>query len=240
MPWVSAFLRPKNETALILHTDPRAEGIVQDALQKASVNRTTLVIAHKLATIKNSDNIVLVSAGKVVEQGTHDQLLANDGRYAALVRAQDLGEKKARENRENTGEQYQHDTNDVSTEPSSPLDEVNLKEKDEKETLNFSIVSCLRILFSEQQGLMKWFILALPATVIAGGASPAQAILFSRLIHVFALEPHEAKDRANFFSLIFFIMAIVVAIGYFVIGFTVNMVSPRPKYEQGIDKMDRC
>ncbi|KAL4723241.1 hypothetical protein ACLX1H_009731 [Fusarium chlamydosporum] len=209
--------------------DPRAEGIVQDALQKASMNRTTLVIAHKLATIKNADNIVLVSAGKMVEQGTHDQLIAKDGRYAALVRAQDLGERKARDGRENTSQQHQDGTNDALTEPTSPLDEVTTignatKEKDDKEALNYSILSCLRILFSEQRGLFKWFIIALPATIIAGGSSPAQAVLFSRLISVFALAPDEARDRANFFSLMFFIIAIVVAIGYFVIGFTVNMI----------------
>ena len=91
--------------------------------------------------------------------------------------------------------------------------------------LNFSMISCLRILFSEQRGLLKWFVIALPATIIAGGASPAQAVLFSKLINVFTLPPDEASERANFFSLMFFIIAIVVAIGYFAIGFTVNMVS---------------
>lgn len=209
------------------------------------MNRTTLVIAHKLATIKNADNIVLVSAGKMVEQGTHDQLIAKDGRYAALVRAQDLGERKARDGRENTSQQHQDGTNDALTEPTSPLDEVTTignatKEKDDKEALNYSILSCLRILFSEQRGLFKWFIIALPATIIAGGSSPAQAVLFSRLISVFALAPDEARDRANFFSLMFFIIAIVVAIGYFVIGFTVNMVSLLSNYKQYRHAQDQC
>lgn len=188
------------------------------------------MIAHKLATIKDADNIVLVSAGKVVEQGTHAQLLAKDGRYAALVRAQDLGDQKEREDRENPSQLYKHDsqTEDALEEPSNPLEELTTKEKDDKETLNHSILSCLRMLFSEQQGLTKWFVIALPATIIAGGASPAQAVLFSRLISVFTLPPDEASERANFFSLIFFIIAIVVAIGYFAIGFTVNMVGLVP------------
>lgn len=169
---------------------------------------------------------MLVSAGKMVEQGTHSQLLAKDGRYAALVRAQDLGDQKEREDRENPSQQYQHDSpkDDALEEPSNALEELTTKEKDDKETLNHSILSCLRMLFSEQQGLTKWFVIALPATIIAGGASPAQAVLFSRLISVFTLPPDEASERANFFSLIFFIIAIVVAIGYFAIGFTVNMV----------------
>ena len=225
---------------LILHPDPRAEGIVQDALEKASVNKTTLVIAHKLSTIKNADNIVLVSAGKVVEQGTHEQLLSKDGRYAALVRAQDLGERKEREDRENPSQQYRHDslTDDVPMEASSPPEEVTNKEKDDKEVLNHSILSCLRVLFSEQRGLMKWFVIALPATIIAGGASPAQAVIFSKLINVFTLPPDKASERANFFSLIFFIIAIVVAIGYFAIGFTVNMVGLFTNYKLYVDARD--
>lgn len=204
------------------------------------MGKTTLVIAHKLATIKDADNIVLVSAGQVVEQGTHDQLLAKDGRYAALVRAQDLGEQKEREDRENPSQQYQHDssTHDALQEPSSLFEAGTIKEKDDKEALNHSIASCLRMLFSEQQGHFKWFVIALPATIIAGGASPAQAILFSRLISVFTLPPDEASERANFFSLIFFIIAVVVAIGYFAVGFTVNMVGLSLDYKQKRDASD--
>ena len=198
------------------------------------MNKTTLVIAHKLATIKDADNIALVSAGKVVEQGTHEQLLARDGRYAALVRAQDLGQQRGKEGREDPGQQHQHGSSmdEAPMEPSNPLEEVLSKDKDDKEVLNYSILSCLRILFSEQRGLTKWFVIALPATIIAGGASPAQAILFSRLINVFTLPADEASERANFFALMFFIIAIVVAIGYFAIGFTVNMVGLIPIFKQ--------
>ncbi|RKL09156.1 hypothetical protein BFJ68_g9099 [Fusarium oxysporum] len=70
--------------------DPTSEGLVQKALDQASVGRTTIVIAHKLATIKNADNIVVMSKGEVCESGTHSQLLGMNGAYARLVKAQDL------------------------------------------------------------------------------------------------------------------------------------------------------
>ncbi|GMG45914.1 unnamed protein product [Aspergillus oryzae var. brunneus] len=70
--------------------DPYAEGIVQKALENASKNRTTIVIAHKLATIRNADNIVVMSKGKIIEQGRHEELVSRNGIYATLVKAQDL------------------------------------------------------------------------------------------------------------------------------------------------------
>lgn len=70
--------------------DPHAEGIVQKALDSVSQHRTTVVIAHKLATIRNADNIVVLNKGKIVEQGRHDELVSMNGTYATLVRSQDL------------------------------------------------------------------------------------------------------------------------------------------------------
>lgn len=70
--------------------DPHAEGIVQKALDSASKNRTTIVIAHKLATIRNADNIVVMSQGRLVEQGSHEKLVDLGRLYAKLVKAQDL------------------------------------------------------------------------------------------------------------------------------------------------------
>lgn len=70
--------------------DPHAEGIVQEALESVSKGRTTIVIAHKLATIRKADNIVVMNSGRIVEQGTHQWLLKKRGAYARLVQVQDL------------------------------------------------------------------------------------------------------------------------------------------------------
>ena len=72
--------------------DTESEKLVQEALGKLMQNRTTLVIAHRLSTIQNADQILVLDAGVVVEQGTHQQLLAHNGLYKKLIDMQQFGE----------------------------------------------------------------------------------------------------------------------------------------------------
>ncbi|SIS64198.1 ATP-binding cassette, subfamily B, MsbA [Zobellia uliginosa] len=71
--------------------DTESERLVQDALEKMMRNRTSIVIAHRLSTIQNANTIVVLQKGVIVEQGSHDELLAKDGTYKKLVQMQSLG-----------------------------------------------------------------------------------------------------------------------------------------------------
>ncbi|WP_069660421.1 ABC transporter ATP-binding protein [Arcticibacter eurypsychrophilus] len=72
--------------------DTESEKSVQDALNKLMKNRTTLVIAHRLSTIKDADLIVVLDSGKIVETGTHSELMVHDGVYRRLVEMQTFSE----------------------------------------------------------------------------------------------------------------------------------------------------
>jgi ATP-binding cassette subfamily B protein len=65
--------------------DTRTEHEVQEALDRLAEGRTTITIAHRLSTVRNADQIVVLEHGEIVERGGHDELLAQGGHYAALL-----------------------------------------------------------------------------------------------------------------------------------------------------------
>ena len=85
----------KNPKILILDEatsalDTITESKIQESFDELTKGRTTLVIAHRLATVRNADRIVLIDEGKIQESGTHEELMRKGGKYAQLYRTQEL------------------------------------------------------------------------------------------------------------------------------------------------------
>lgn len=206
--------------------DPNAEKAVQDALDKISVGRTTIVIAHKLSTVRNADNIAVISDGIVVEQGNHDALLSLNGRYARLVAAQDLGNPEIPDDSQDDSQDKELRTisthRTTSEDSTRPLLDESVQT--EQGTMGYSLVRCLWIMLTEQKSLYFFLCLSIVASFIGAATFPGQAILYSRILTVFTLPPEEGQGQVNFYSLMFFVIALGNLLAYGTIGVTCNII----------------
>ncbi|KAF2108830.1 multidrug resistance protein 1 [Lophiotrema nucula] len=203
--------------------DPRAETIVQQALDNVSADRTTIVIAHKLSTIRNAHNIAVMADGLVIEQGTHDELLSANGAYARLVRAQDLGQAG---DEEEVGETNEQKATLVRTQTQiGSIHGTEAAKNRTKDGINYNLVRCIWIVLLEQGKLWPYFLILATAAILGGATYPAQAIVFSRIVEAFQLPPAEARSQGNFYSLMFFVIALGNLVVFAAIGFVSNIVA---------------
>ncbi|KAL5700419.1 ABC-type xenobiotic transporter [Ranunculus cassubicifolius] len=81
--------------------DVESERVVQEALDRIMTNRTTIIVAHRLSTVRNSDVIAVIHQGKVIEQGSHSELVSLNGEYSQLINLQQITQDSAKENMTN-------------------------------------------------------------------------------------------------------------------------------------------
>ncbi|RLM00382.1 hypothetical protein CFD26_106875 [Aspergillus turcosus] len=204
--------------------DVRGEKIVQAALDRVSRNRTTIMIAHRLSTIRRADHIVVMKGGVNVEEGTHEELLQLEGGvYRDLVNAQRL--ELLADDDNNTGNAML----ELQEEAHSPTMSVQEKAQDEENAQDKSrgFVRTIGLILYEQRRRWPFYLLLLVGTAGAGTAFPLQSWLFAKLIEVFRYTGQKLVDAANFWSLMFFLLALAVAVLYSTVGSSANALSMR-------------
>lgn len=223
--------------------DTKSEGVVQAALDVAAQGRTTIVIAHRLSTIKTADNIVVMSRGRIVEQGTHDDLLERKGTYYSLVEAQQIqaanAEKDAEElarlekaetqlyksiSNEKTAGDFMEDPDDKNigerlnkTQTQKSQSSVALQNKPTEDGPEYSLWTLIKLIGAFNKKEWHWMIFGLFWSIICGAGNPVGSVFFAKDIVALSRPPSQYKQLrhdANFWSLMYLMLGIVQFIAF--------------------------
>ncbi|KAF1747318.1 hypothetical protein GCK72_023780 [Caenorhabditis remanei] len=223
--------------------DTESERMVQAALDKASQGRTTLCIAHRLSTIRNANKILVFDQGLIVESGTHDQLIRQNGIYTSMVRAQEI--ERAQDDTTTEDDTLDDDIVSISRRMSTSEEEVRKSKsllRDSKRLSQSMLsvtsqvpdweVESAREEMIEEGGMEasmmdifrfagpeKWkIIIALIFTLIRGVTWPAFSIVYGQLFKVFAEGGDDLPENAFISSLWFLLLAFTSGLTTFVSG----------------------
>ncbi|XP_075067977.1 ATP-dependent translocase ABCB1 isoform X2 [Mixophyes fleayi] len=222
--------------------DTESEAVVQAALDKAREGRTTIVIAHRLSTVRNADTIAGFNEGIIVEQGSHGELMKREGIYNKLVTMQTLESEKDKEGYkgDNMYEEIgdtprytdtklvrrissRHSSFKKSLKKTAEHDvesDAVYEDFDDKEAVeNVPPVSFLKIMRLNKPE-WPYFVVGVICAIINGGLQPAFAIIFSKIIGVFAGPDEEMRSKSSMFSLLFLALGGISFVTFFLQGFT--------------------
>ncbi|EFW98992.1 ABC multidrug transporter mdr1 [Grosmannia clavigera kw1407] len=193
--------------------DANAERRVQRALENASKGRTTISIAHRLSTITRADNILVMSEGRIVEQGLHTTLMEYDGIYSKLIQHQSVQDPGR--NRTEVDVPLQEGVDkDVSPRHSELIKQSTGSTATilEEKTTASSIWSLALFVFGLNPKGRTLILLGALFSIVAGASHPAQSVFLAKIIAALSQNPSEHKnvrEEVDFWSWM-----------YFMIGFT--------------------
>ncbi|CAF3438593.1 unnamed protein product [Rotaria socialis] len=215
--------------------DRESERIVQDALDRASQGRTTIVIAHRLSTIVNASKIIVLNAGSVVEEGNHETLMKAKGVYYGLVEAQNIHlktkDKNVEENENDADDKaatalaydkarslsyHRQDTIDKKT----VKNETNDKTDEAKAVVEYKGPAPFFAMLAMNRPELDVILFACIACVCNGGIQPAFGVILSKVIAVFqTCDPQLQEKRVLTYILIFVGLGVLMLFTMFLQSF---------------------
>lgn len=237
--------------------DTKSEGAVQVALNKAAQGRTTVIIAHRLSTVKDADNILVMSEGCIIEQGNHEELLAKKGAYYNLVQAQRVATQQGPEDSDEDP-MLREQPEDVSKsaileEIGRPQDTeahrrtrplqfdkaqtyrttsnlVQMEEVQEDRGDKYTLYTLIKLVAGFNKQEWKAMIFGLFLSAITGGGNPTQAVFLAKSITALSLpltERDEIRRQINFWSLMYLMLAFVQLLAFIFQGIAFSYCAER-------------
>ncbi|NXO70839.1 MDR1 protein, partial [Phainopepla nitens] len=216
--------------------DTESESVVQAALDKAKEGRTTVVVAHRLSTVRNADLIAVFEGGVITEQGKHAKLLERKGIYHKLVNMQAIeAEVPSSETYENVLSVKNSESEPEYEEPLTKglrrrSTRKSMKKPgeqndgpDEEKTSPAEQLPPASFLKIMKLNKAEWpyFVAGILCAIINGALQPAFAIIFSEIIGIFSETDKDLlRKQSNLYSLLFLVLGIVSFFTFFFQGFT--------------------
>lgn len=235
--------------------DTKSEGVVQAALEVASEGRTTITIAHRLSTIRNAHNIVVMTEGRIVEQGTHNDLLEKRGAYYNLVSAQNIAaadeitaEEQAAIDAEEEALIRKMTTNKEGGVVADPDDDiaaklnrssttksassVALQGRQAEQQQKYTLWTLIKLIASFNAPELKFMLIGLVFSAICGGGNPTQAVFFAKQIVTLSnpnleQDKRQIKKDSDFWSAMYLMLALVQFLSFAVQGILFAKCSER-------------
>ncbi|KAJ6666730.1 hypothetical protein lerEdw1_020454 [Lerista edwardsae] len=217
--------------------DTESEAVVQAALDKAREGRTTIVIAHRLSTVRNADVIAAFEDGVITEQGTHNELMQRKGVYFKLVNMQSIETEVQSEEMDESDPSVPNSPSEENSPSHHPLlnglkrrstrrsfkkpeaEEDALEVQTVQPGENLPPVSFVKIM-SLNKSEWPYFLVGTFSAIINGALQPAFSVIFSEIIAVFAEDVKTIRNKSNMYCLLFLGLGIISFVTFFLQGFT--------------------
>ncbi|CAN1186074.1 ABC transporter B family member 11 [Linum perenne] len=199
--------------------DAESERIVQNALDRIMVERTTVIVAHRLTTVRNADSIVVIHRGKIVERGSHTRLIEDsEGAYSQLIRLQEVNKEAIQEE---APEITVESPPEIAAESSCETTMLHQDEFDKlKATREEKLpdVPVTRLAYLNKPELPA-LVVGTIAACVNGSIMPIYGLLISKAIKSFFETPHQVIIHTRFWALMFMTL-----------GFAALLVHPLRSY----------
>ncbi|KAI3759990.1 hypothetical protein L1987_50378 [Smallanthus sonchifolius] len=220
--------------------DAESERVVQEALDRIMVNRTTVIVAHRLSTVRNADMIAVIHRGKMVEKGSHTELLKDpEGAYSQLIKLQEVNKdhnSEEQDNSEKGKEVRSHSSKKISYQRS--LSRGSSSSRHHSMSMSYGLPPQIGVVQPESMETeadenskkppkvplrrlaylnkpeLPVIIIGSIAAIINGTIFPIFSILLSSMIKTFYEPPNEMKSDSKFWALMFVILGVVSFLAY--------------------------